>query len=303
MIFLTPSLRKDCLIYLICYSQIISEMLTPTWYFQGIQKMQYITIIQLSFRLLTIPFIFLFINSTSDLWIFVLISSLSSILSGIALHFVITNIENIKIKITSFNIIREYIKEALPFFLSNTAGIIKQESVPIIIGVFFGMKEVAIYDLANKIIVLPRMLTTSINGALFPKIMDNFNKITIRKVIAYETLLGLLIFISVVIFGRWVVLFLGGTEMIESYPIAIILSVTILVWLVVGCYINFIFVPQKLYYYVTKNQIVALLTFFICCIISYFTFKSIISIALSLTISGLFEIAFCYITIRKLKLL
>jgi PST family polysaccharide transporter len=91
--------------------------------------------------------------------------------------------------------------------------------------------------------------------------------------------------------------------MIDSYPLAIILSITVLVWLVVGSYISFIFVPQNRYYFVTRNQLVAFISFFIICLPGVLIFHNIMAIVTALTLSGLCEIAYCNYLIKKHKLL
>jgi len=303
LLFTIPVMKNNWIIFTVCFSQIIGEWLFPIWYFQGVQKMRIVTFIQLSFRILSLPFIFLFIKTPADCRIFALIASLSVILGGITSLILLKTNEKVSLHFISIKSLRIYFKDAMPFFWSSSTGTIKQESVTIIIGAFFGMRDVALYDLANKIIILPRMLTTSINGALFPKIMENIQNSVVKKIIKYETFIGLAIILGVTFFGYWIVLLLGGKMMSTSYPLAIILSVTVLVWLVVGCYISFIFVPNNLYYFVTRNQLVAFISFLVFCIPCVLLFHSILAVVISLTLSGLCEIAYCNFLIRKHKLL
>jgi PST family polysaccharide transporter len=303
LLFTIPVMKNNWIIFTVCFSQIIGELLFPVWYFQGVQKMRMVTFIQLSFRILSLPFIFIFIKTPADCWIYALTASLSAILGGIAALILLKTIEKVSLHFISFKSLRIYFKDAMPFFWSSSTGTIKQESVTIIIGSFFGMRDVALYDLANKIIILPRMLTTSINAALFPKIMADIKKNVVKKIIQYETLIGLAIIAGVTFFGYWIILLLGGKLMTGSYPLAIILSATVLVWLVVGCYISFIFVPNNLYYFVTRNQLVAFISFLIFCIPCVLVFHSILAVVLSLTLSGFCEIAYCNFLIKKHKLL
>jgi polysaccharide transporter, PST family len=303
LIFTIPILQRNWIIFSICYTQIIAEVLFPVWYFQGVQKMRVVTLIQLGFRIISLPFIFIFIKSAEDCWIYVLITSSSVILGSITSVSFLKIREHINFYFVKHKDLNMYFKDAMPFFWSSATGTIKQESVTILIGTFFGMRDVALYDLANKIILLPRMLTTSINGALFPKVIENIQKTFVKKIILYETLIGLAVAAGVAIFGYWIILILGGKEMLASYPIAIILSFTVLVWLVVGCYISFIFVPANKYYYVTQNQLVALISFLVLCIPGLLIFKTIMAFAVALTLSGLCEIIYCNYLIRKHKLL
>jgi polysaccharide transporter, PST family len=303
LLYSIPFMRENKLIITVSYLQIIGEVLFPQWYFQGIQKMKIVTYIQLGIRLLSLPFIFILIKSPADCWIYALITALSVIFGGMLSIFYIQRHDNVTIRFVSISSLKNYFRDAMPFFWSSSVGTIKQESVTIIIGSFFGMRDVALYDLANKLIIIPRMLTTSINGALFPKIIENTTKSVIKKIIRYETLLGFAVIACIILFGRFAILLLGGAPMLGSYPMAIILSVTILVWLVVGCYISFIFVPANRYYLVTRNQLVAFISFFLFCIPSVLLFHNILTIVVALTLSGLCEIIYCNYQIKKHNLL
>ena len=303
VVFAIPVLRSNLNIFFICFIQTISGILFPQWYFQGIQKMRTVTFIQLFFKVASLPFIFTLINSSTDLWVFVLITSLVSLLGAITATVIVRYTENVKINLLSFRKVMTWYKDAFPFFLSISTGIIKEQSITIIIGVFFGMKDVAIYDLANKIILVPRTLLMSVNGALFPKIVSNVNLTVIKKIINYEFVVGMLVVLGVAVFGEWIVLFIGGNAMQQAYPLSIILSITVMVWMVVGAYISFIFIPQGKNYYVSKNQLVAFLSFFIYCCIGLLIIRSIYVLVISIALSGLTEIVYCNYVIKKDKLM
>jgi len=303
LLYSIPFMCENKLIISVSYLQIIGEILFPQWYFQGIQKMKIVTYIQLGIRLLSLPFIFIFIKGPADCWIYALITALSVISGGIISILYIQRHDNVIIRFVSISSLKSHFRDAMPFFWSSSVGTIKQESVTIIIGSFFGMRDVALYDLANKLIVIPRMLTTSINGALFPKIIENTTKSVIKRIIRYETLIGFAVVACIVLFGRFAIMLLGGAPMLGSYPMAIILSITILMWLVVGCYISFIFVPTNRYYLVTRNQLVAFVSFFFFCIPGVLFFHNILTIVVALTLSGLCEMIYCYYQVKKHNLL
>ena len=303
LLLTVPLLKDHKGLFLIVYAQILSEIFFPIWYFQGVQKMKIVTYFQLAFRILSLPFIFILVRSTDDLLQYAFIATLSVVLPAVALYVYLIRRENLTIRLQPISKLKTYFKEATPFFWSSTAGTIKQESVTIIIGAFFGMKDVALYDLANKLIMLPRMLTMSINTALFPKVIEDIKTETIKKIEKYETMIGLAVVLFVVVFGYWIIWVLGGKEMTGAYPLAIILSFTVLTWLVVGCYINFVFVPQNKYYFVTNNQIVALISFVVICIPALFLTTGIMAVVVALTLSGFSEIAYSKYLIRKNKLL
>jgi PST family polysaccharide transporter len=304
LLFFISSLEKYSTILVIIYFQTIFNVLVPTWYFQGVQKMKIVTYFQIIFKVLSLPFIFWFISTPNDLDLFSVIMTLSALFSGISIFIYLLYVENLNIRLMSFLNVKDTIKEAMPFFWSSSTSIIRQQSTNVIIGIFIGMNGVAFYDLASKIILLPQSLSMSINGALFPKIVssENIDKSLVKRIIKYEIYFGLFIIVMIALLGKYVVLFLGGQSMMPSYHLTLLLSVTILTWLVVGCYINFIFVPQNKYYYITYNQFVAFIVYILVSLIGAIIYKDIYVIVIATVISGLSEVVYCKYVINKNKL-
>jgi PST family polysaccharide transporter len=297
-----PLFRDNVLIFSICYITLIADIIFPQWYFLAIQKMKFITIIQLFFRILTIPFIFIFVKKTENLLIYTIIYSTSLLFGGFAGMFVLWKKEGILPKIVSLKATKRHFRDALPFFWTSAASTLKMESITLIIGTFFSLADVALYDLANKIISIPRLLIMNVNTVLFPKVLVAKSKDMVKKIIRYETILGICVVALILIFGYWLVILFGGRDMAGAYPIAIVLSITVLTWLIIMAYINFIFIPQRKYYFVTKNQIVTFVAFFICTGIGLIFFKNIIVLAIALVLSGFVEIFYCKYLIKKHKL-
>ena len=71
-----PVLRQHWYLYIILFGNTFVNILFPIWYFQGIQKMRVVTYIQLGFKILSLPFIFLFVLKPTDVFTFSLITTL-----------------------------------------------------------------------------------------------------------------------------------------------------------------------------------------------------------------------------------
>ena len=124
----------------------------------------------------------------------------------------------------------------------------------------------------------------------------------VKRLIRYETFIGLAVVAVIVALGYWAVLLLGGRDMLGAYPLAVALSVTVYTWLVVGGYINYVFVPKGRYYFVTKNQLVALVTFVVCALAGVFVWRDIFVVVAAYSLSGVVEIVYCKYLIRKYRL-
>ena len=303
LIALIPFLRDNSLLFIIVFAQTINFTLFPTWYYQGIQKMKTATLIQVILKLLSLPLIFILVKTSADLSIFAMISSFTMVMGGLTAFLMVIFVDKISLRWIGFTDLKVWLVEGFPFFLSSSVGTLKEQGIPIIIGAFFGMKDVAIYDLANKLIIIPRTILMSLNAALFPKIVIENNKKTIKKILQYEFLIGILVIALIVIFGYWVILFLGGETMTDAYPLAIVLSTTIMSWLIVGAIISFLFIPNHKNYLIAINQVIALAAVVIFVLLGFLIKISIFVLVGALAFSAIVEIIFCLYQTRKYKLL
>lgn len=302
LFLLLPKMQANPILFAIVFFQTITNIFFPQWYFQGVQRMRVVTYIQVAFKVLSLPFLFWFLHDAQDNWVYALIVTITAIAGGVVAWLIIIYKDGIKVRLVSLSAVQVSIRNALPFFLSNTTGVIKEQGVVLLIGQFLGMNDVAIYDLANKIILIPRTIFSKLNDALFPKMMAQQNESRRRKILIGEIVIGLASIALIAIFGYWAVLLLGGASMMSSYAVSVILSVTILTWLVVGALIYFYIIPSGKAFYITVNQLVALLTTFVFAGVGLFFTHSVYLLAVSLALSGLIEILFCSIVVRyKLK--
>lgn len=299
-----PFFSKNIVILFLGFVQvIIPDLLFPTWYFQGIQKMKIVTYIQLILRLATIPFIFIFIKQPEDVETYAAIVASSLVLAGVVSIIYLLEKEKLHLRLMPITDIKAYLKKALPFFWTDAFGVAKQESITLIIGTFMGLRDVAIYDLANKIVSIPRIITSKINGAIFPQLIQNPQESTIKKIIRAESLIGGIIIALIAAFGYWVILLLGGEQLIDAYPIAVILSVTIMTSLIVGSFINFVFIPSANYYSISQSQLVGFISFLGVSLSVLVFWNSIFAVVIAMSLSGIMETAYCAHRIKKYNLL
>ena len=165
------------------------------------------------------------------------------------------------------------------------------------------MKDVAIYDLANKIIIVPRTIFMSVNSAIFPKLIVNIRNSFVKKIIRTEFFISFSVVLVIIVFGKFIVKFMGGSGMENSYYLAVLLGFTVVSWLVVGAFINFVFIPNNRNYFITANQIIAMLSFFILCIGGLLLFPNILVFGVAMALSGLIEIGYCIYVSKKNSLL
>jgi len=297
-----PFVKKHILLYYILFSLQLVEILFPTWYFQGLQRMRFVTYINLIVRLLSVPLVFILVHSPSDIFLYTAIMALLPLCGSLFVFIYLFVKEKIRLQIISFRRLKAICRNALPFFWTTAFTTVKRESLPFIVGTFLGMQNMAILDLANKLVLIPRIIATSINGALFPDFMTNSSTDRVRRIMRYETYIALIIITLISAFGYWAVLILGGRDLLAAYPLAIIRSITIYTWLIVDCYIYFVFIPKNRYRLVANNQFVAMASFLLLAVCSLLFYKSLIVIVSMFTISHIVEVIYCRYAVRRYKL-
>ena len=303
VMLINPIMGNAPCVFWITFLQTLTFILFPQWYYQGLQKMKMVTYIQFGFRLLSLPFIFIFIKSPQDVWVFALITSLASVLGGITAWLMIRYCDGIKIYWASIPAVKRAYLEAVPFCGSNIIGVAKEQGMILMAGSFLGMADVAIYDLANKIMLIPRTIFSKLNDALYPKMVVRSDKETNRRVLLYGVVLGIGAMLCVALFGPLAVYVLGGEQMMSSYGVTVILSFTILCWLVVGVFLQFYFVPAGYTRHILYNQIVAMSSCFIVAGVGLYFWHNVYALAVAYAFSGLCEIFYCYIVAKNKRML
>lgn len=303
VVALIPMLRSQYVIFALVYLQTISFIFFPQWYFQGLQKMRIVTYIQLSLRILSLPLIFLLIRTPEDTWLFALITTLTSLGGAFIALVLMFRKDGIRIHPAAWDRVKQSIREASPFFATNATGIIKEQGVVLMTGALLGMTDVAIYDLANKIVIIPRTIFSKLNDAIYPDMMVRRSEERVHRVLKTERLLGVLSIVAVAVFGPLAVYILGGETMMAAYGVSILLSVTILSWLIAGAYIQFCFIPAGRSNLILENQILAAAICLGITAAGLLMTHSVYAPAAGVALSGIAEMVFCRIMAKKHRML
>lgn len=78
-----PLFNANQEIYLLTYLSVLGQVLFPHWYFQGIERMHFISVISISIRACSVTAIFLFIKTAEDLLLLIFINGITAVSIGI----------------------------------------------------------------------------------------------------------------------------------------------------------------------------------------------------------------------------
>jgi O-antigen/teichoic acid export membrane protein len=223
-----PNLRENRLLYLLSMFACLSEALFPVWYFQGIEKMKYITFINVTTRIFATLLVFIIIDQPSKYYVYPLLLGIGSFSGALAALFVVFQRHKVRFSFQPLLILRSYFADNTLYFLSNVSTQVYVNANKIILGLFLGMVEVAYYDVAEKIINIIKVPYSIIGQTLFPKVARDRNIAFLKKVIILTVLMtiGLIAFLN--IFPGKIINFFSGSNIISSINVLRILSVSLL---------------------------------------------------------------------------
>lgn len=219
----------DKLLYILFYGYCLGDILFPSWFFQGIERLKYITYFNVICKLIFSALIFVFIHTVQDYLYYPVLYSLGSIGGALYGCYVMFFKYNIKIILPSQRMIKYRFRNSTSIFFSRIADILIVRTNVIMLGYFLGMKEVAYYDLANKLVKLASYPIMILNQVIYPKIASERDFLFMRRVFKYSFGVVMFIWVCFILSVPFWVDVLGKGEMMPAVQIAYILSPVIII--------------------------------------------------------------------------
>lgn len=218
----------DWKMYLMAFGLVVGNILFPTWFFQGMERMKYITILNIAANLIFTLSIFIFIRSPSDYLYVPFINSLGMIISGIISLGVIFKKFKIRFTLPSRNFLVDTFKDSTQFFLSRASVSIYTSSNAFLLGIFTNNTAVGYYTSAEKLYSAVQSLYSPLAGVLYPYMAKTKNKPLYRNVFKLSVGLNTVLCISIFLLSGVIISVLYGNNFQESVDVLRILSIALI---------------------------------------------------------------------------
>jgi len=223
--------RADAGVYLFSFGLVVGNVLFPVWLFQGMERMKYITYINLAGRVALTAAIFVFVSKQGDYALYVILSSVTAVLVGIASLLCAMRVFRIRFVLPSFDELRREAIEGWYVFVSSISVVLYTSSTTVILGLFTNNTVVGYFTGADKI----RQAIQGLFAPVFQTLYPYVNKLAhdskeealkfIRKEVLYFGLIGSFIGVLVFINAESLVGTILGTEYSASVDLLRILAV------------------------------------------------------------------------------
>ncbi len=172
---------------------LLGYSLFPEWFFQGIEKMKYISILNISIKLFFTICVFVFIKKQEDYWIYPLLQSAGFIGAGLVGQYILVKKYRLKFRWLRFRIINNSIKDNFPIFINQFLPTMYSNTTVFLIGILLSTSLLGIYDAIKKIIYLEISVVTIMTNVFFPYLnrkKDHFIKVA--KIILFCSIITII---------------------------------------------------------------------------------------------------------------
>ncbi len=230
IIYFIPFFKDNWEVYVLSYGFVIGGVLFPSWFYQGMEQMKYITIIQVVIRSIVTVLIFILIKEESDYLLLVLLNSIAQIMIGM-LGLIIAKVKfKIKFRLPSIEEIKTQLKSGWNIFQSMIAINIYTTSNTFILGLFANEAVVGYYAAADKIRIAFQGIQSVLSQTVFPYVnslvKESYDKyiLFIKRLLKLEFVIGFSISLILFIFSPQLVELLLGEKFAASGELLKIIS-------------------------------------------------------------------------------
>ncbi len=226
LIFSIKKLRAEWLLYILTFSTIFGNVFTSIWFFQGLEKMKYITIISIVNRVLFALSIFAFIRKPSHYIYVPVVNSIASFVAGILALYLAFKIFPLKFRFHFPTLIYMF-KKSFFFFLSRLSISFYTVTNSVLIGSIFSMEYVAYYGVAEKTVRFFRRPVDLLNRAVYPYASYKRSSEFIKKILKYTFISGVIFMLFIDAFGKPIIMLIGGAQFVPAVKLLRILSLIV----------------------------------------------------------------------------
>lgn len=205
-----PNYREYNYVFYLMMGIPIANCFFPIWYFQGVEKMGYMTLTTTLAKILSFIPMFILVRSENDVSLVAILYSLGYILSSIVSIVLLRIRFKVRFVRTTIKAIWNSLKNSAPFFLSRISASLYSLGNTLVLSATCGTQMAGFYDVAQKLIEAFNGLIAPITQALYPYMIKTKNVSIFKKFLYGGTLIGYVAFIVCMIGGDFILKLLFG---------------------------------------------------------------------------------------------
>jgi PST family polysaccharide transporter len=204
LLLVVPIFAAHFFLYLLAFSFVIGQAVLVNWFFQGVEKMQYMAVASLISRLLFVALVLLFIKKKGDESLYIFFMGAGNFIAGLLSIYTVIRMYKLQfIRPSRADILHE-LKEGWPVTTTNLSMTTIQYMGIFILRIFTNDLVVGYYSIAERIYFAMKLMLDVFSQVAYPRVcrllQDGIGKVTFffRKV--YIPFLGMVMLGSAIVF-------------------------------------------------------------------------------------------------------
>lgn len=175
LVFSFEKFSQDALVYFLTFGTVVGQVLFPVWFFQGMERMKYITYLNILSKVIFTIAIFVFVKEQSDFYLVPLLTSIGFLVAGIWSLYLIKKEFGVGFEVQTIDTIKHHLVEGWDIFVSMVFISMYRSSNIIILGLLTNNTIVGYYSIAEKVVKTLQSLQDVVGNTLFPYLSKKFS--------------------------------------------------------------------------------------------------------------------------------
>lgn len=214
-----PKFHSEWQIFLLSFLMVVGNALYPVWFFQGMERMKYITFLKILAHIIFLLLIFVFVKDENDYMVVPLLNSMGFIISGLLGIFIAIRNFGIKLYKPKLFSLKKQLKYSAEFFLSRISVSIMSNTNSVCLGLIGSNISVGFYVAAEKISQAIDGIQSPLIQALYPFVAKNKNIKLFKKIFYLMLFIYTLIGIFIFVFAKDIIVIFYGQHMEDAYKV------------------------------------------------------------------------------------
>ncbi len=243
-IFILPMAKNNIFLVLTTYLIVVGDILNPIWLYQGMERMKYLTIVNVLSKSTFLIFVLLFIHEKGDYIYIGLYQGIGFLVGGIISFIMALKLFNIKYVSTDVSDVFTQLKTGASSFITLIVPMLYVNTSTFLLGLFGAPAQVTFFDSAYKISNGFSSINQILTNIFYPYVNRKNNKFMMVSSVLVSV--GAILSLSCFLLSGLIINFLFGPEMQNSILLLKILSLTPLFLSIRSAFgINYLLVHNK----------------------------------------------------------
>lgn len=178
VLLLVPKFKENSSIILVTFLIIPGHIMFPDWFFQAMERMKYITILNILSKSIFTIAVFLFVKEQSDFILQPLFISLGYLVSGVVAMYYILVRWKVKLRKPRLKSVLNTIKGSTDVFLNNIMPNLYNSFSVMLLGFWGGPTQNGLLDASRKFTSIAHQFMFVVSRTFFPFLSRNIEKHT-----------------------------------------------------------------------------------------------------------------------------